>query len=317
MIGPSMKTIILAGGFARRLLPLTSDKAKPLLPLAGKPVISHIVDRLPKTQAIIVSTNEVFAEDFHAWRTTYPDRDITIFVEPAVTEEKKTGALGAVALALDAHAIEEDVLLIGGDNFYTFDIQEFLNFTDGAPALAVYDLGNLEQASKYGIVITEGKRVLDFEEKPQQPRSTLAGTCCYFFPRTVLGEVRAAATAMPDRLGGVFEWFLQKNIETHAFAFQGYWNDIGSFEAYVEAHVWAGGHLSVPDGLQDPALGNTFEGVNYIEEGCDIRGTHLKNSIVLSGSQIRGCRVDTSIIDRGVLEGCEVEGRIVKEGMPA
>jgi len=307
-----MKTLILAGGFAKRLWPLTSDKAKPLLPIAGKPVISHIVDRLEEKSSIIVSTNEMFAADFHAWRAGYPERDITIFVEPTVSEDQKTGALGAVALALDALAIDEDVLLVGGDNFYTFDIQDFLAFTSGAPTLAVYDLGSLEQASRYGIVMTDGRRVVDFEEKPQHPRSTLAGTCCYFFPKHTLTHVRAAAREMPDKLGGVFEWFLKNGIESHAYAFSGYWNDIGSFKAYVEAHVHAGGHLPVPEHLKDPGLGNTFEGVNYIEEGCDIRGTRLKDSIVLAGSVLYGCNIDTCVVDQSTLQDAVVAEQIVK-----
>ena len=75
-----MKALILAGGFAKRLWPLTLDKAKPLLPIAGKPVISHIVEKIPPQISIVVSTNEMFAGDFSDWRASHPQRDITIYV---------------------------------------------------------------------------------------------------------------------------------------------------------------------------------------------------------------------------------------------
>ena len=76
-----MKAIILAGGFATRLWPLTENKAKPLLHLKDKALISHIVEGLPQSVEIIVSTNAVFEEAFLNWAKEYSNRSIEIFVE--------------------------------------------------------------------------------------------------------------------------------------------------------------------------------------------------------------------------------------------
>jgi len=293
-----MKALILAGGYAKRLWPLTLDKAKPLLPIAGKPVISHIVESIPQDVPVIVSTNATFGGDFEAWRETHPGRDITVFVEPTQTEQGKKGALLAIALAIKEYNINEPLLIVGGDNFFTFSIADFLAASEGKPMLAVYDVEDRELAKKFGIVVAEGKRVVRFVEKPEDPPSTLAGTGCYFFPAETIPMILEAAELTPDKLGGVFEHLLAHGVESQVYTFNGYWNDIGSFEAYLDAHVQSGADLDIPDALLDEALGNTFEGVNHIDPTAKIVGSRITNSIVLPGAQIENCEIDSCIIDR-------------------
>jgi len=293
-----MKALILAGGFAKRLWPLTLDKAKPLLPVAGKPVISHIVDKIPSDVSIIVSTNAAFADDFHEWRDVHANRDITIFVEPAQSEGTKKGALAAVALAIRELGIDEDLLLIGGDNFFTFPVTDFLNKVSTQPAIVAHDIGDREEAKKYGVVIADGHRIQGFQEKPTQPLSTLVGACFYFFPHAHLPAVLETADDMPDRLGGIFERFLERGVEAHVFSFPGYWNDIGSFGAYLDAHVQSGADLDIPSALLNDALGNTFEGVNHIDPTAKIIGSRICDSIVLPGAVIENCTVESCIVDR-------------------
>jgi glucose-1-phosphate thymidylyltransferase len=308
-----MKALILAGGFGKRLWPLTLDKAKPLLPIAGKPVISHIVDKIPLNVPIIVSTNAAFADDFLRWRQSHPDRDITIYVEPAQSEGTKKGALAAVALTIQEFSIDEDLLMIGGDNFFTFQIAEFLSKVSDAPALVAHDIGDIEAAKKYGVVVADGTRVIGFQEKPEQPRSTLVGACFYFFPKNRLPLVLEAANDMPDRLGGVFERFLERGVETHVHSFPGYWNDIGSFDAYLDAHVQSGADLNIPHAITNEALQNVFEGVNHVDPSCLIKQSKIRNSIVLPGADIEDCTIDSCIIDRGAkLRGQKIKHKIIR-----
>ncbi len=309
-----MKVLILAGGFAKRLQPLTADKAKTLLPLAGKAVISHIVENVPAEHHIIVSTNTAFEKDFHEWRKVHPERNITIFVEESTSDANKKGSLGAVGLAISHFNIDEDLLIIGGDNFFTFKIEDFLSKTSGQPMLAAYDIENYEEAKKYGVVIANGSVLKDFHEKPEQPASTLVGACFYYVPKNYLSMVSELAVRMPDKIGGVFENFLQKGVPSHVYTFNGYWNDIGSFSAYVDAHIHAGADtISVPTRLLDPTLGNTFEGVNHIDESCDIQNSFIKDSIILPGAQIKNARIETCIIDtKSPIEKIELSERIVK-----
>lgn len=296
-----MKALILAGGFAKRLWPLTLDKAKPLLPVAGKPVISHIIETIPKEIGIIVSTNEAFASDFFAWRETHPERDITVFVEPSQTEGNKKGALAAVALAINAHAINEDLLVIGGDNFFTFSVADFLSAVGEDPTLAVFDIQDLELAKKFGVVVSEDGIVTGFQEKPEEPASTHVATACYFYPCAVLQDVLEAAKEMPDKLSGPFEYFLRNGTRARTHTFQGYWNDIGSFDAYLHAHVQSGRSLDIPKHLLAPELGNTFEGVNHVDPSAVVRGSTIRNSIVLADASIIESTVDTCIVDRGAV----------------
>lgn len=296
-----MKALILAGGFAKRLWPLTLDKAKPLLPVAGKPVISHIVETIPEDIGIIVSTNEAFASDFALWRETHADRDITVFVEPTQTEKNKKGALAAVALAICEHEIDEDLLVIGGDNFFTFSVADFLSAMGEDPTLAVFDIQDRELAKKFGVVVSEDGVVTGFQEKPEEPASTHVATACYFYPRRILQDVLDAAALMPDKLSGPFEHFLQKGIKARTHTFQGYWNDIGSFDAYLHAHVQSGRSLDIPSHLLLPELRNTFEGVNHVDPSAKIQGSTIRNSIVLAGVVIEESVVDTCIVDRGAV----------------
>lgn len=308
-----MKALILAGGFATRLRPLTNDKAKPLLPIADRPIISHIVDRIPSDVPIIVSTNAAFRADFEAWRATHPEHDITIFVEPAASNEVKIGALGGVRLAIETFKIDEDLLVIGGDNVFSFSIEDFLASGSGQPLLAVYDIADLEAAKRYGVVIADGRRVVSFQEKPPEPKSSLVSTCCYHFPATFLPHIVEAAKLSPDRLGSVFEYFLNQGIESHVFRFAEYWNDIGSLDAYIDAHARLG-HPSIPEALLLPELHNVFEGVNCIHEPCVMTNCRVKDSIILEGGTFENCRIESSIIDRDCnLNNAEIVRQIVEQ----
>lgn len=309
-----MKALILAGGFATRLWPLTIDKAKPLLPISDKPIISHIVEKIPSDIPVIVSTNAVFESDFRAWRDTHPERDITIFIEDSSSDKGKKGALAAIALVIQKFNIEEDLLMIGGDNFFQFSLPAFLDRFDGRPLLAACDIRDIEEAKKYGVVVADGTDIVDFQEKPNEPKSTLAGTCCYLFPKEHLTEIVTYAGQHPDKLGGIFEHYLAIGANPQVFTFIDYWNDIGSFRAYIDTHVFTG-KTSVPQKFCDPSLNNTFEGVNYIDQSCVIENATIKNSIIMPGTIIKNGEIDSCIIDRDCeLENIDLMYEIVKQG---
>lgn len=310
-----MKALILAGGFATRLWPLTIDKAKPLLPIANKAIISHIVDKIPENVSIIVSTNAIFANDFKAWRELYKERDIEIFVEDADSDSGKKGALRAVGLVIETFKINEELITIGGDNVFDFDLIKMLEMAGGKPTLAAFDVKDLEEAKKYGIVVADGSAIINFEEKPENPKSTLAGTCCYYFPVNTLAHIVKTSLEMPDKLGAIFTSFLENGFEPRVFAFDSYWNDIGSFKAYVETHV-AMGETSVPEKFLGSGLGNVFEGVNYIDPSCKITNSKIKDSIILEGTIIENCDIDSSIIDKNCeFRNLELYQEIVKQNV--
>jgi ADP-glucose pyrophosphorylase len=95
----------------------------------------------------------------------------------------------------------------------------------------------------------------------------------------------------------VFEHFLTNNMEVHAHVIPGYWNDIGSFDAYLDAHQHAGMDLEIPESLRAPELENTFEGVNHIDSSSRIFKSRISNCIILSGCDIQESELEHCIVD--------------------
>ncbi len=167
-----MQAFILAGGFATRLWPLTERRAKPLLPLAGKPLITYIVESIPADMPVTVSTNAAFAKDFKAWKSSVKNRSVTIEIEDSGHENQKLGALGAVAKWIKEKKINDDILLLAGDNYADFDLHGLLKSFQGRPIVAGYDLGDKELARRFGTIVTKGEAgplqsIQSFEEKPE------------------------------------------------------------------------------------------------------------------------------------------------------
>lgn len=313
-----MKALILAGGFATRLWPLTEKRAKPLLLLNGKPLISHIVEKIPTEISLIISTNQVFQEDFLKWQQSYPDRKIEIFIEDSSTDDGKKGALGATSLVIREKKIQEDLILIAGDNYFAFNFQDFLNTFQGNPLIAVYDVKETQEASKYGVVNlnSQNKQVESFEEKPLEPKSTLVSTGVYIFPKTNLEDVIFYAESKKDDLGGVFEYFLNtKKQIVDCFAFEEGWYDIGSFKAYLEAHqVLQNGKIVQAEGVK--LLGKTeLQDSVYLGRNTTIQNSLIANSLILDDCVIQNCVIRDSIIDQNSsLNNIDLTQKMIREG---
>ncbi len=306
-----MKILLLAGGFAKRLHPITLQKAKPLLPLGSRSVISRILSSVDAVHEIFVSTNAFFAPAFEEWKALHPEYKITVFVEDAFSEETKKGSLGAVSLFLEKNDLQDDLLILGGDNVFSFSIDDFISRAGVDPMLAVYDVKSLEEAKKYGVAVAEGESLIDFEEKPQAPRSTLVATCCFYVPQTAFGLLHELAAKTPDRLGGMFEHFLKNGLTPKVYTFDGYWNDIGTMNAYMDAHKRVADQ-DVPAELFDDSLGNVFEGVNHVHATAKVERSHLKNCIVLAGARVSDARLEDCVVNaNAVIEGGAKQGEVV------
>ena len=307
-----MKAIILAGGFATRLWPLTENRAKPLLHLKDRPLISHIAEGLPEDIELIISTNALFEEDFKNWAKDYPHRKIKVFVEDSDSDEYKKGALGATSLVIEHEKIEEDLLLIAGDNYFGFRMKDFIDFYAGHPLLAAYDMMNVESAKKFGVVVTKaaparpnGKmclQVSEFQEKPQFPKSTLVSTGCYIFPKKNLQDIITFAKQKKDDLGGIFEYLLQKNEAIDVYSFRESWFDVGSFEGYLKANKeLLQNQVIEKNGVKKEGR-NIFKGGVYLGDNVTIKESTIEDSVILSECRIAGCVIRNCIID----ENCEL-----------
>ena len=227
-----MKCLILASGFGTRLYPLTLNRAKALLPYKGKSMINHIVDKIPSGIEILVNVNMKFEQDFREWGRNQ-GRDITICVENVRSDDEKLGAIGSLNYWIKQKNINEDLLLFGCDNYFEFDLSRFIGAYDGSHVLvAVYDVGLPSRATRYGVVRTENNRIVEFEEKPAAPKTSLVSTACWILPPRVFPLISAFSdSAGADNLG-LFITYLIGIDTVRAYPFEELWIDIGNLEIY-------------------------------------------------------------------------------------
>ena len=239
-----MKAIVLAGGFAKRMWPLTKDKPKQLLPIADRPMLDHILAKLEvvtELDQIYISTNAKFETQFNEYLSSLKtEKSIALFIEDTHSEQEKLGSVGALGFLINEKNIDDELLVIGGDNLFEFEMPDLINdFRDKqANIVALYDLGSLDNAGLYGVVETsEERKIIGFEEKPQNPKSTLVSTACYVFTKRGVKNILRYLTEGndPDKIGHFIEW-LYRNDDVFGFVFKGVWFDIGSFDRYDEAN---------------------------------------------------------------------------------
>jgi glucose-1-phosphate thymidylyltransferase len=238
-----MKAILLAAGYATRLYPLTLTTPKPLLLVAGRPMIEYVLDSIrgigsEKTYIVI---NEKFAQAFASWLQKYNSGsgNITLVNDGSTDDSNKLGAIGDLHLVLKQEKVDDDFLVVGADNLFGEDLREFGEFCRGkqAPALGVRDIGSLEAIKKYSSIEVDPQgRILSFEEKPAQPKSTLAGTALYYYPKAVLPLIRQYISDgnNPDQPGKLVQW-LYPRVPFYTWTVPGTWIDIGSKETLEQA----------------------------------------------------------------------------------
>ena len=168
-----MKAIILAAGYATRLYPLTLHTPKALLPIGKKPIIDHIVEKMntvKELDAIYVVSNDKFAEQFADWAKTAKSRvPITVLNDGTTDDSNKRGAIGDISFVIDEMQIADDLMVIAGDNFFTYSLKEYVDFfhEKNRDCVCVKVWEDEAALSQFGIaLLDENGRVLDIEEKP-------------------------------------------------------------------------------------------------------------------------------------------------------
>lgn len=240
-----MKAIVLAGGFAKRLWPLTKNIPKPLLDIGGKPIIDYIIKQLisiKSIETIYVSTNKKFKNHFFSWLKTMDNNNIEIVVEPTYKEEEKFGAVKGIYFVLQEKQIYDDILIVAGDNIFEFKLLELINFfkTKKAPVIALYDLKDIELAKQMGVVeIDNTSKIIDFVEKPEKPKSTLIAICCYVFPKDIVNIISKYINENnnPDSPGYFIAWLVKKT-PCFGYKISGKWFDIGTPESLKKARKY-------------------------------------------------------------------------------
>ncbi len=242
-----MKAIILAAGYATRLYPLTLDRPKPLLPVGGRPIIEYILDKIQEiddVDEVFVVTNNKFFTHFEEWKKGYRSAGheikIKIINDGTMTNEDRLGAVGDLKLVVEKERIDEDLLVVAGDNLFEFSIMPLhgLSLEKKASVLALYDLKDPEKlANKFGVVVIDDEmKVIDFEEKPPKPKSSLTATVVYVITKDDLGLLKGffGSGKVPDNIGEMIR-FLSTKSTVYGMPFKEGWVDIGGKAEYEMA----------------------------------------------------------------------------------
>jgi len=314
-----MKVFILAGGFATRLWPLTESRAKPMLLVDGKPILEHILNQIPTSVEVYLLTNSRFEPDFKAFLKE-AKHTVEIFCEDAHCDTDKLGALAAVSAAVKHFKVQDDIIIVAGDNLLPALKIEDLKPAPDAVTLALKTVPDLHTARSFGVVELENpqgsglQKVKSFVEKPGHPASTFVSTGFMGIGKKLLPVLMSFAKKSPDALGAVVTEFLEQGYDTNAFVVAGDWFDVGSYEAYLGAHkaLQAERLVIEPDAVTDNC---TFEGKVYIGKGAVVKDSVLIDTIVYPNTKLEDCHIAQSVIDENCnFKGVDLSRKLVRQG---
>jgi glucose-1-phosphate thymidylyltransferase len=235
-----MIAIVLAGGFGKRLWPHTLNKAKVLLPVAGKPVIDYVINKVqevPSISRILVSTNLRFQSQFQEWLHSRHYEKVELVPDPSTSENEKIGAVQAMFNV--ASTINDDFMVIAGDNIFTDNLNPLVELfgEKRTPVIALYHAKKLEDVKRgASVTVSSNGRILEFAEKPEAPSSDMVGACIYIFPKRIKKRMFEYLQVNPlhDDAGRFIEW-LHKVEPVYGLVFKDYIWDIGTRASYDKA----------------------------------------------------------------------------------
>lgn len=312
-----MDAIILAGGYATRMWPITRRRPKMFLPFDDETLIDLTLTQLEsedRIETVYIATNETFADEFAAHLESQSYEKATLAIEDTQTEAEKLGVIGALDQLVERESITDDTIVIAGDNYLDFDIADFLDhFTDyDQPTIAVYDLGDPARADKYGVVELSNGLITDFQEQPNHPSRSMISTGCYAYPGEFLDLISTYLDAgnNPDKPGRFVEW-LHSRERIYGFTFEGAWFDIDTPESYLYAlaHELDGG-TSI-DG--SATIENCDIGENvHVMRNAELENARIEQAVVFPNVTIRDSTVTNTVLDESSLvAGVDIRNGVV------
>jgi len=288
-----------------------------LLPIGDGTVIDRILGDLEaddRVDRVLVSTNREFAEEFRGYLAASEFEKPSVSVEETSYEGETLGVVGALTQLIDREDVTDDLLVVAGDNYIGFDLAEFADAFEerNAPTLAAYDVGSYERAKSYGIVTLEDERVVDFQEKPDDPESTLVSIACYAFPADALDLFAEYLDGgnNPDEPGWFIKW-LQNRVPTYAFPFDDAWFDIGEPAAYLDTVAFhLDGDTRVDPGatVTDSDLGENV----LVLENAEVTDASLDRTVVFPDATVSDARLEDTIVDEhATIDGVDLSESLI------
>ncbi len=233
-----MKCLILAAGYATRLYPLTENFPKPLLEVGGKTILDWLVDDIDGLGLIdeyVVISNHKFAHHFDKW-SKEKEQKITVVDDGTESNETRLGAVRDIQFAIDKLALDDDMLVIAGDNLLDFSLTKFIEYAKAKNTSCImrYFEPNGEKLKKCGVVEIDGEdKIVSMAEKPQEPKSNWCCPPFYYYTKADAKRIEKgiAAGCGVDAPGSFIAW-LSGEVTVHAMEMPGSRYDIGNLESY-------------------------------------------------------------------------------------
>ena len=238
-----MKNIVIAAGYATRLGELTKNFPKPLLKIGENTILGRMlddIDKIPEIDEHIIITNHKFAGIFEEWASGQSyTKPVTIVDDGTETNDTRLGAVCDLLFAMDKLKIDDDMLVVAADNILFFSFQEFVDFakTKGTSCIMCHEQPSIEKLQRTGvIVIDDNDKVLNMEEKPQEPKSHWAVPPFYIYLKKDLEKVRhSVENGCGKDAPGNLAHYMVEQVEMHAWKMTAGRFDIGSLDTYKEA----------------------------------------------------------------------------------
>ena len=238
-----MKNIVIAAGYATRLGELTKNFPKPLLKIGENTILGRMlndIDKIPEIDEHIIITNHKFAGIFEEWASGQKyTKPVTIVDDGTETNDTRLGAVCDLLFAIDKLKIDDDMLVVAADNILFFSFQEFVDFAKakGTSCIMCHEQPSIEKLQRTGvIVLDDNDKVLNMEEKPQEPKSHLAVPPFYIYLKKDLEKVRhSVENGCGKDAPGNLAHYMVEQVEMHAWKMTAGRFDIGSLDTYKEA----------------------------------------------------------------------------------
>lgn len=242
-----MKALLLAAGYSKRLSELTQNTPKALLPIAGRPILDYLVDKLEEIkelEEVYLVTNNKYFSNFEEWHKNYKGRlNIEILNDMTNCNEERLGAIGDIILTIDHFGIDDDLLIAATDSYFDFDLVEFIEFSKqkGTDTVIGQRIKNKEELKRFGVAeIDENGVMIGMEEKPQEPKSDIVAYATYFYKKETLPlfkEYKKEGNNM-DAPGNFLSW-LYKRKTVCMYVTEKDFFDIGTVDVYNQVNAKA------------------------------------------------------------------------------